>query len=313
MKLRRLSRVSGLLLVGSCFLLSYSTTGVAADPPDPNSRPWQPRPIPGAPPGRPPNAPPPGNPGVPGHGGVIYGGGRAAIPTAVDPVSGLPVNSWKDPDWPEPDKMLPEFICDAIPVRLVADQLRIEFKNAFDVLIPSSWPHPTDPSVSIDPGSTPVRLQLRNVSAGEIFNGMNMMFEAENAPYRWELRLNGTRPMARLRVLPELVPTTPPPPAPPSVTRMVHFVGDLLEGEPSGTAMEDLVKTVSDIYQKAYGSPKSVIQFHKDAQLLIVSGTKEQIGFVQLTLSALREKARFKQLSPPQPNPSKAKTEENKQ
>jgi hypothetical protein len=208
--------------------------------------------------------------------------------------------------------MLPEFNCDAIPVRQVAEHLRREFKNAFDVLIPSSWQDRLDPSVSVDPGSTPVRLELRNVSASEIFNAMNMMFEAENTPYRWELRLNRTRPMARLRVLPELLPTTPPPPNPPPITRMVHFVGDLIEGEPSGTAMEDLVKTVSDIYQKAYGSPKSVIQFHKDAQLLIVSGTKEQIGFVQLTLSALREKARFKQASAPTPSPSKAKTEEPK-
>ena len=200
--------------------------------------------------------------------------------------------------------MLPEFRCDSIPVSQVAEALRRDFKNAFDVLIPSSWQNRLDPSMSVeDPGSTPIRLELRNVSASEIFNAMNMMFEAENTPYRWELRLNGSRPMAKLRVLPELLPTAPPPPNPPPITRMVHFVGDLLEGEPSGTAMEDLVRTVSDIYQKAYGSPKSVIQFHKDAQLLIVSGTKEQIGFVQLTLSALREKSRFKQASPPKANP----------
>jgi hypothetical protein len=210
--------------------------------------------------------------------------------------------------------MLPEISYDALPVREVANQLRQEFKNDFDVIIPNFWQSRTDPSESTDPGTATVRLQLRNVSASEIFNAMNLMWEIENSPYRWELRMNGTRPMALLRFLPDLLsPTAAPPPPPPPVTRMVHFVGDLIDGNPSATAMEDLVKTVSDIYQKAHGSPKAVIQFHKEAQLLIVTGPAEQIGFVQLTLSALREKARYKlSVAAPKPNPAKDKSEETK-
>jgi len=218
-----------------------------------------------------------------------------------------------DPNWPDTGKLLPEVTYDALPLEHVALHLRQEFKNAFDVLIPNQWQHPADASITVSPGTTSVRLQLRNVTASEIFGAMNLMFATENSPYRWELRMNGNRPIAMLRVLPQPLPAAlAPPPPTPSVTRMVHIVGDLVDGNPSASAMEDLVKTVSDIYQKAHGSPKSVIQFHKESQLLIITGTGEQIGFVQLTLSALREKARFKQLAAPQPNPAKDKTEEIK-
>jgi hypothetical protein len=280
-------RTAGVLLAGTSFFvgLALIMPALAAEPPDARPRPPEARPMP--PEARPVPIPrPPPNYAV--HGGF------GAPPSAPVP--------WKDPDWPEPGKLLPELNSDSLPVREVARYLQQEFPNAFDVLIPSVWQDPLDPSVGIDPGSATVRLQLRNVSASEIFNAMNMMFEAENSPYHWELRLNGNRPVAMLRVIPQkLPPATPQPPTPP-VTRMVHFVGDLLE--PSGTAMQDLVKTVSDIYEKAYGSPKGVIQFHKESQLLIVSGTAEQISFVQLTLSALREKTRFKQLSAPKPDPN---------
>jgi len=119
---------------------------------------------------------------------------------------------------------------------------------------------------------------------------MNLMFEAENAPYRWELKVNGTRPTAVLRVRPELLPAEPPARVTPT-TRMVYFVGDLLDdGKFGGVSMERLVGTVSEVYQMSFGPPKGVLQFHKDAQLLIVTGTPDQISFVQQTLSALRGK-----------------------
>jgi hypothetical protein len=136
---------------------------------------------------------------------------------------------------------------------------------------------------------------------------MNLLFETENTPCRWELKLNGNRPTAMLRVLPQLVPV-PASSRPPPTTRMVYFVGDLLG---DGMTMERLVKTVSEVYQMSYGESKGVLQFHKDAQLLIVTGTGEQIKFAQQTLSALREKARAQQKPEAKAEP-KAKAEQTK-
>src|SRR5262245_3492194 len=145
------------------------------------------------------------------------------------------------------------------------------------------------------------------------FSASNFMFMASPAPVRWELKMNGNRPTAMLRVLPQLLRIPDPEPPPPPQTRMVYFVGDLVSGEkPGGMTMEQLVKTVSDVYKMSYGEPKGVVQFHKDAQLLIVTGTGDQIGFVQQTLSALREKARAAQWPQGAGSEPKAKTEDAK-
>jgi len=253
------------------------------------------------------DAPPPRQPkfAPPGQGGP----GPNAFPRPgfqhqfqpIDPATGLPVPPvpWKDPDWPDPGHVLTEVRFDALPVSEVAPYLQKEFKNAFDILVPNNWQNRGN-LAPIDPSSATVRLELRNVSASEIFNAMNLMFEAENSPYRWELRMNGNRPVAILRVMPGLLPPQPPIPTPPT-SRSVQFVGDLLgdeRGFSGGTAMEQLVRTVSDIYRKGMGDPEGVIQFHKESQLLIVTGSPDQISFVQSTLAALREKARFNQVQP---------------
>ena len=164
-------------------------------------------------------------------------------------------------------------------------------------------------------------MQLKNVTASEVFNAMNLMFETENMPYRWELKLNGTRPTALLRVLPGLLPVVAPPPAPPEPrppTRMIYFVGDLIGDEKSGgLTMERLVETVAEVYQMSYGRPKgspskSVLQFHKETQLLIVTGTTDQIEFVLQTLSALRQKVQLERALQPKAAEAKPKTEETK-
>ena len=49
-------------------------------------------------------------------------------------------------------------------------------------------------------------MRLKNVTASEVFNAMNIVFETENTPLRWELRMNGNRPAAVLYVLPDLLP-----------------------------------------------------------------------------------------------------------
>jgi hypothetical protein len=238
-------------------------------------------------------------------------------PPAIDPNTGLPLPPPRiDPNWKDPDKVLPEVVYDALPLGAVVEHLRQEFKGAFDILIPNGWQDPNNSQLTADPQAITIKMQLKHVTASEVFNAMNLLFETENSPYRWELKLNGNRSIAILRVLPELLHFPDPPrPAPPTA-RMVYFVGDLIGDDISGgMTMERLVKTVSDVYEMsfAHNNAKNVLQFHKDAQLVIVTGTSDEIGFVQQTLSALRAKMQAERKPQPKPSPEpKAKTDETK-
>jgi hypothetical protein len=150
-----------------------------------------------------------------------------------------------------------------------------------------------------------ISLRLKNVTASEIFNAMNLVFETAKTPLRWDMGMNGNRPTAVLRFLgnqPSVgidpatglpAPTGLPafPPAPPEKP-MVFFVGDLV-GDPKsgGMSMDQLVQTVYEVCNFAQG--KINISSHKQAQLIVVRGTEEDIQFVQSTLAALREKVRM--------------------
>jgi hypothetical protein len=119
------------------------------------------------------------------------------------------------------------------------------------------------------------------------------MFEAENTPLRWELKMNGSRPLVVLRVLAMALPPPPPPARPP--VRKIFFVGDMVGDEKTGgMTIEQLVKTISEVYEMSYGASHGPIsdhlQFHKQAQLLVVNGSVDEISFVIETLSALRQK-----------------------
>src|SRR5207244_717026 len=155
--------------------------------------------------------------------------------------------------------------------------LRDRFTNAFDVLLPRTWQDPGDPSSSVDPQSVPINIELKNVTASEVFHAMNLVFEAQNTPVRWELRMNGSRPAALLRVVRALVPPSNTPPTPPKeARRMVFFVGELLADDKSGgMTMDQLFKTVSEVFQMSYKDAKGVLQYHKEAQLLVVTGTND--------------------------------------
>jgi hypothetical protein len=254
-------------------------------------------------------------------------------PPAVDPNTGLPITmplpgsggglatpqpqpapQWKDPNWKDPDIVLTNVDYEIPLSRVVLDLLE-RFKGYFDVLVPVN--------VDITWQSTMIRLQLKNVTASEVFNAMNLMFENDQTPLRWELKMNGKRPTALLRVLAEPSPKYPPPaifdpatglPVPPPVPepkRMVYFVGDLTgDAKSGGMTMEQIVKTVEEIWDMTYHEPGGV-QFHKDAQLLIVSGTPDQIAFVQQTLGALRVKVQLDR-ERHQAAESKPKTDEPK-
>lgn len=223
-----------------------------------------------------------------------------SAPGMIDPVTGLPVpmpgNDWKDPNWKDPDKVLAQVSYDGLPVSEVASNLREQFTNAFDVLIPSGWSDPRNPNIeSVNPNNYSVRLQLRNVTVSEIFNAMNLEFEAENTPVRWRLIVNGSRPMALLRVIPELVPpASPPSPAAPQTKRMIFFVGDLVERKNSPEDIIRIASEIGDVWRIGSVRPDRLEQnlnIYPPAQLIIVNGTPEQIELAQQTLAALRQKA----------------------
>ena len=230
-------------------------------------------------------------------------------PPAVDPNTGLPITmpqpgsggglaapqpqpapQWIDPNWKDPDIVLTNVYYE-IPLSEVVRHLRERFKDSFDVLLPVNG--------DIDWQSIMIRLQLKNVTASEVFNAMNLVFENDRTPLRWELKMNGKRPTALLRVLAQPGPKNPPPvidpttglPVPPPETkRGVYFVGNLLGDEKSGgMTMEQLVQTLSEVHQMSFGS-ESGLQFHKQAQLVIVTGTDAEIEFIGNTLTALKQK-----------------------
>ena len=268
-------------------------------------------------------------------------------PPAVDPNTGLPITmpqpgsggglaapqpqpapQWKDPNWKDPDIVLTN-VSYEIPLGEVVRDLCYHFKDSFDVLTP------VNPDLDRDWQSVMIRLQLKNVTASEVFNAMNLVFENDKTPLRWELKLNGKRPTALLRVLAEPGPKKPSPaidpttglplPMPaidpttglpvaapaPEPKRMVYFVGDLTgDAKSGGMTMEQIFKAVEQVWDMTYHEP-GVVQFHKDAQLLIVSGTDDQIVFVQRTLAALREKVQLDR-ERHQAAESKPKTDEPK-
>lgn len=215
----------------------------------------------------------------------------AAGAPAIDPATGLlaqpqPEPQWIDSNWRDPDTVLTNLSYDNLPVSEVAKNLREKFKNDFDILpMPTAYGQDWGNQISI-------QLQLSNVKASEIFNAMNLVFENDRTPVRWELKWTGRRPIVQLRVLPEGAPLPfPPQPAPPETHRMVYFVGNLLGDEKSGgMTMEQIVKTISDVWPADFGRPDGVIQFHQEAQLIVVNGTRDQLEFIQQILSALRQK-----------------------
>ena len=231
------------------------------------------------------------------------------VPPAVDPNTGLPITTalpgnagglavpqpqpapqWMDPNWKDPDIVLTNVDYE-IPLSEVVRDLRERFKDSFDVLANGNG--------DFDTSAVMIRLQLKNVTASEVFNAMNLVFENDQTPLRWELKMNGKRPTALLRVLaepgrknspPAIDPTTGLPVPPQETKRGVYFVGNLLGDEKSGgMTMEQLVRTLSEVQQMSFGS-ESGLQFHKQAQLVIVTGTDAEIEFIGNTLTALRQK-----------------------
>jgi len=111
--------------------------------------------------------------------------GTAAPATRIpiDSTNSLSAEQWKDESWQD-GPPLPEIRFDGLPLQDVINDLRIRFTNAFDILTPSEWQDPHDPArfsgAPFDPVSTLIKMELRNVTASEVFHAMNMVFDAEN-------------------------------------------------------------------------------------------------------------------------------------
>ncbi|HWC61035.1 MAG TPA: hypothetical protein VHC44_15175, partial [Verrucomicrobiae bacterium] len=122
------------------------------------------------------------------------------MPPTFDPTTGQPIapadSEWKDANWKDPDITLTNVAFDGLPLSEVANFLKDHFKEQFDVLLPDSaggiayinnqtvpigWQH--------DWRSEPVNLQMKNVTASEIFAAMNLLFENNRTPLRWELKI----------------------------------------------------------------------------------------------------------------------------
>ena len=238
----------------------------------------------------PPSSAPAANPamGLPG----------AASGLTVDPTTGLPVPppapQWIAPNWTDPNIVLTNVVCDGLQLSEVAKYLHEQFKDRFNNDSFDFLPMPK--TFGKDWGDETIQLQLKNVRASDIFNAMNLVFENDRTPLRWELKQSVTpahhvNRWVMLRVLPEAAPTDVPQTKPPETHRTVYFVGNLVGDEKSGgMTMEQIVKTISEIWPADYGKPESVIQFHKEAQLLVVNGTRDQLEFIHQTLTALAQK-----------------------
>ena len=228
----------------------------------------------------------------------------STAPPVFDPFTGMPIApaapEWKDPNWKDPDITLTNVLYDNISLSEIALLMDEQFKQKFDVVfpvntlagmvyrgnqqVPARW--------NYDWGSEQIQLHLRNVTATEIFAAMNLLFENNRSPLRWELKMNGHRQIALLRVLVDPIPEeTPPPIVSEPTLRRVYFVGNLIFDEKyGGMTMEQITKVITDVWQMA-NSPGGNIQFHKEAQLLVVTGTSSQIDFMEQTLKALGQKA----------------------
>jgi len=151
------------------------------------------------------------------------------------------------------------------------------------------------PAEQTDPGDFPIKLRLKNVSIVEVFQAMNMLFEIEKWPCRWELVMNGSRPVAVLRPpeieSPSAVPAGDTPEARAQVVgHSVAYVGNLL-GTPDLMNPDALCETLEEIAKQTFpGSSTIKVQFHRGAELVVLSGTDEELRVMNEVLRALKEK-----------------------
>jgi hypothetical protein len=208
-------------------------------------------------------------------------------------------------EWKGPDKVLPEVSFDSSPLCEVMPKLLEQFDHQFDVLLPNNFEDsPMGPKLGADGKPIPqspvptsawktvgVNLRLKNVTATELFNAMNMYFEINNQPVRWELLMNGHRPTALLRIGEQAIAQ---PAAQPQVEpkRAIFYVGELMGDQEAGAmTMKQILKTLTEVSFADYKRAVNV-QCHEGAQMLVVKGTPGEIDLVRETIEALKQKAK---------------------
>ena len=181
-----------------------------------------------------------------------------------------------------------------LPLNEIAKKIVLQFKNQFDLILPSDF----------DPATIMVKLELKNVNAIEIFNAMNMYFDTGNIPAHWKLTLNGSRPTAILEI--KKLPVTPAPPSvEPARKHTVFSIAELLymDNQPDKRAAWITAQVSGVLYdiQKPGHPPANesmpgglltqgtAIQIHKEAGLLVFTGTAEESELVHSTLEALKQ------------------------
>lgn len=188
-----------------------------------------------------------------------------------------------------------EIAIDSASLNEVALDFAKLFENQFDVILP-----PNDPA----PAPITLQMRLKDVRAIEVFNAMNLYFQAQKLEARWTLTLNGTRPTAILTVLPPSKPPVAPTP-PPATEKIAPTVFSIVEilslnsaaGDKQPTdSLADAIAAVLDDLQKpgrakvnAPGGP--ILKMHAQAGILVFSGTWEETELVRSTLAALKDTA----------------------
>jgi hypothetical protein len=202
----------------------------------------------------------------------------------ASPAAPLLVMAPDNPQWP--DKVLPEVSYESLSLSDVVKNLRDTFKGEFDLILPNHYQVTGEDMVATDWMATPVTLQLKNVTAQEIFAAMNLYFDVNDIRIRWELNANGSRPVALLRLQEGAVTATSGP------KRQVFFVGNLLEdGKNNGMTMDEVVASLASVYQASFQQPAYKVMLpYKEGQLIVVTATDNEIDFVRQTLQALQDK-----------------------
>lgn len=209
------------------------------------------------------------------------------------------VNPGETQAWNGPDALFPRFDIPAIPLPEMEDFFNDRFQYQVDVLVPNSVRLLRDTS-----NGNRITMHLRNVNAQQVFNAMNLLFDAEKIPAHWDLVMNGSRPTVVLQVRQDLAnreshkvetdqnrKTAQQP-----MVRQIFYVGDLVtQSDLPGMTIEEIARSIARTYELGnFESPlgSNAIQCHREAEILVVMGTPEEILFVQEAIKALREKAR---------------------
>lgn len=240
--------------------------------------------------------------------------GEPAKPAAVSYSSPAPPQLIGASEWKFPMEAQ-DYVFDGLPLEEVSRTLRMRADERFDVLLPTDSagaPVGSDPATgipaqeTIDYRSMPVFLRLKNATPVEVFRAMNMLFEIERKPVRWELAMNGNRPTAMLRTHAPAAAVTlrseraaaAIPPA--LVSRSVFYVGALVKhsGPERDASWDSLRRTIAMTIEGSFPNTQTCeVQHHREAELLVVSGTEEEVKFVKEVIDALKEKAAREQPS----------------